>query len=44
MAYGLKYIFRAETIKYKDDIKIYILEKDYTGSSENKFLGEEASP
>jgi len=39
MAYGLKYIFRAETIKYKDDIKIYILEKDYTGSSENKFLG-----
>ena len=39
MAYGLKYRLRAETVKYKDDVKIYILEDGFTGTEEDKFLG-----
>lgn len=39
MSYGIKYKFRAETVKYKDDIKINILEKDYAGASTDKYLG-----
>ncbi|HPM21595.1 MAG TPA: hypothetical protein PLY35_10170, partial [Thermotogota bacterium] len=39
MAYGLKYRLHAETVKYKDDVKIYILEEDFIGTEEDKFLG-----
>ncbi len=39
MAYGLKYRLHAETVKYKDDVKIYILEDGFAGTEEDKFLG-----
>jgi len=39
MAYGIIYKLRAETQKYKDDIKINILKLDYAGTQYDKYLG-----
>ena len=40
MAYGTIYKFRAETVKYKTDVKIYIQKKDYIGAANDKYLGD----
>ena len=39
MAYGIIYKFRAETAKYKSDVKINILKNGYAGTSTDKYLG-----
>ena len=39
MAYGIIYKLRAETQKYKDDVKINILKLDYAGAQYDKYLG-----
>ena len=39
MAYGIIYKFRAETVKYKSDVKINILKNGYAGTSTDKYLG-----
>lgn len=39
MAYGIIYKFRAETAKYKSDVKINILKNGYADASYDKYLG-----
>ena len=39
MAYGVIYKLRAETAKYKSDVKINILKNGYAGTSYDKYLG-----
>ena len=39
MAYKTRYILRFNSEKYNHDYKILVKEKDYTGESENKALG-----
>ena len=38
--YGTRYILRWESEKYNHDYKILIKERDYTGETEKKSLGE----